>query len=176
MATCSTGECESAHLPGTRRLHKTLHAHASWYRSWHHHRARPHFHLGVVLVCLVLAMAVVISPSTTGLRAELGAIPLAGRLTLPDSTAVADGTHDVVFRIYSVERGGIAEWTELHAGPQRITTINGYFTTSLGLATRLDALDLVSDTKFLGISFDGHPEMIPRWPLDRLPLTPFALE
>lgn len=118
-----------------------------------------------------LALVVLFTPNSTGLKAEVGGYPLAGRLLIEDQP-ISDGFHDVEFKIYSVQNGGLAIWSELHRGKNRVSTVNGYFVTELGRLTRLDNLSLGEGTYYLGLSVDGQPELVPRWEIDQLPLVP----
>ncbi len=171
---CENGNCHPARIPGGRRLHRHLHDNVSWYRDWHHHPSRPHFHLMALLGALLVAGFVLFSPAQTGLQAEVGGYPTAGRLILPSGQPVLDGFHEVTFRLYPVESGGTPVWAEIHAGADRILTVNGYYTTELGRLTRLDHIDLAATRYYVGVTVNGGKELTPRWPIGEMPLQPLG--
>ncbi len=165
MADCPNGTCNQPTLPGTRRLHRYLHDSVDWYRDWHHHPLRPHVHLGVLVMSVFVLGMVVLTPNKTGIKAEIVGLPVSGKLIDVAGTPVRDGTHNAVFRLYSVERGGIAQWTEVHEGAHRLLTVNGIYTVELGLLNRFDGTSLAGRA-YLGISVDGGPELAPRVEID----------
>ena len=154
-------------------MHRYLHDNHAWYKNWHHHPLRIHTHLGAVVLAAAFALVVLFSPGSTGLQAEVGGYPISGRLLESSGRPVNNGTHEIEFKLYNVETGGLAIWTEVHRGEDRILTANGYFTTELGRFTRLDSFDLGENTYYLGVAVDGEPELSPRWIIDQVPLTPF---
>ena len=63
------------------------------------------------------------------------------------------GTFNMVFRIYDVETGGSAIWTETHSS---VSVSDGYFAASLGTST---ALDLAFDKEYwISIEVDSACE------------------
>jgi hypothetical protein len=70
---------------------------------------------------------------------------------------VADGAYSITFRLYDVEIGGTALWTET----QTVTVADGVFNAKLGKVTPLSTLDFVVPY-WLGISVGADPEMTPR--------------
>ncbi len=166
---CEHGNCHRPTIPGTRRLHRHLHENVSWYRDWHHHPLRPHTHLAVLVVSLLILGTVVLTPSKTGLKAEIRGMSVAGRLVDAAGQPVRDGSHQAVFRLYPVEQGGIAQWTEVHEGEHRLLTVNGYYTVELGLLNRFNTE--IANREYLGVALDGGPELLPRLLVD-----PVALE
>lgn len=169
MTDCPTGTCSQPSLPGTRRLHRYLHDSVTWYRDWHHHPLRPHVHLSVLVVSVLILGMVVLTPGKTGLKAEIVGLPVAGKLLTPDGLPVRDGTHDAVFRMYAVEQGGIAQWTEVHEGGHRLLTVNGFYTVELGLLNKFNIPD-PAEHEYLGISIDGAAELSPRVEIDPVAL------
>lgn len=74
-------------------------------------------------------------------------------------TNVTDGSYSFTFKIYSVDTGGAAIWTET----KNITVTNGIFQTLLGDTTSLPgSVDFNTDNIYLGINFNGDGEMSPR--------------
>lgn len=71
---------------------------------------------------------------------------------------VADGSYSVVFKIYDAPTLGNVLWMET----QSVSTAGGLFTTLLGSSTPVPE-SLFNDTsRYLGITVDADPEMIPR--------------
>jgi hypothetical protein len=60
-----------------------------------------------------------------------------GKLTDPSGVAVT-GPVNITFRIFAVETGGTAIWTEAHTGGSAIVVTNGLFDVQLGAITDLD--------------------------------------
>lgn len=84
---------------------------------------------------VVLLLAVIIGSAFAQELPRL--INYQGKLTDPAGVAV-DAPVDITFRIYDVETGGTALWTEAHTGASRITVTNGLFDVQLGGITDLD--------------------------------------
>ncbi len=77
-------------------------------------------------------------------------------LTDANGQAVTDGEYNISFRIYDQATGGAALWTEA----QRLETVNGVFSATLG---RINPLDLPFDEPyFLGVTLSGSTELLPR--------------
>lgn len=166
---CSHGNCTEPTIPGTRRLHRHLHESVPWYREWHHHPLRPHVHLSVLAISVLILGLVVLTPSKVGLKAEVAGLPIAGKLIDSTGVSVRDGSHEAVFRIYPVEQGGVAQWTEVHEGTHRLLTVHGYYTVELGLLNKF-AVPQVTDHEYLGVAIDGQPELTPRVLIDPIAL------
>ena len=89
-----------------------------------------------------------------------------GVLTDGAGTPVTDGNYDITFKIYNVDTGGSALWTETNS----VGVSGGIFNTLLGSVT---PLDLPFDTEYwLGVSVGGGAELSPR---RRLTSVPYAL-
>ncbi len=84
-----------------------------------------------------------------------------GRLTNPDGTNVADGTYDMIFRIYNVPSDGIVLWKEYHTGGNKVTVEDGVFNVNLGSINEIN-LNFNSGVYYLGIEVNGDGEMTPR--------------
>lgn len=166
---CPHGNCTEPTIPGLRRLHRHLHESVPWYREWHHHPLRPHVHLSLLTVSVLILGVVVLTPSKVGLKAEVTGLPIAGKLIDAAGVPVRDGTHDAVFRIYPLEQGGVAQWTEVHEGTHQLLTVHGYYTVELGRLNKFSLLQL-SDQEYLGVAIDGQPEFTPRVLIDPVAL------
>lgn len=113
--------------------------------------------LTVVALSLVLA----------GFVSASGSVPqtLSYQGVLRDGVgnAVSDGSYDLTFRLYNVESGGSALWTET----QSVSVADGIFNVVLGDAV---ALVLPFDVPYwLGISVEGESELSPRAELTAAP-------
>jgi hypothetical protein len=60
-----------------------------------------------------------------------------GRLTNSSGNAMADGSYNMKFRLYSVDTGGSPVWTETRETTNRVTVSNGLFSVQLGDVTAL---------------------------------------
>jgi hypothetical protein len=77
-------------------------------------------------------------------------------LTNASGNAVPDGEYNLTFRLYEVESGGSALWTEV----QNIDVVNGIMNVSLGV---IEPLDLeFQKTYWLGVTVFENPELAPR--------------
>jgi len=81
-----------------------------------------------------------------------------GRLTDGTGNPV-DGSHSITFKIYSSSAGGTALWSETHSS---IPVSNGLLSVVLGSVTALGNTVFASQPRWLGISVDGNPELVPR--------------
>jgi len=81
--------------------------------------------------------------------------------------AVDDGKYSLTFKLYAVESGGTAVWSETQDG---IEVIGGVYSALLGAANPLTAG--FNTVYYLGISVDGGQELTPR---TRLTSAPYAL-
>ncbi len=77
-----------------------------------------------------------------------------GRL-MDDTGAPLDGTEDVTFRIYDVDTGGTAVWTEVHTG---LPFDSGYYAAQLGSTTTLDMADFDGNTMYMSVQVGTSPE------------------
>lgn len=116
----------------------------------------------------------------------LGSIPLAqaavnkqinyqGKLTRPsDGQPVADGSYNVIFRIYDAASGGNCLWsargTCISPTAKSVSTSGGVFTTVLGEAGDSSMnLDFTSGSYYLGVQIGVDAEMTPRRILTSVP-------
>lgn len=172
---CLTGDCEGK-LPGTRTAHRTLHDTMGWYRAWHHRPLRTAIHTFLALVAITIIGALIVSYAPNRLNPQAAAgilkqFPFQGRLTNNDGTVVANGSYDVVFKLYTVSSGGSAAWTENHTGGSQVTTVDGIFNVMLGSLTSLASIDFNQDTYYIGVTVGADAEMTPRI---RLGAAPYA--
>jgi len=85
-----------------------------------------------------------------------------GRLTDPATgEPVGDGSYTMVFRLYDVESGGTALWSEM----KDVAVQGGVFSTVLGDTTALDPAWFSGQALWLGIKVGTDAEAEPRQPL-----------
>ncbi len=77
---------------------------------------------------------------------------------------VADSTYDITFRLYDVETGGTALWTETQTLPVEGGILNAH----LGVVVPLSTLDFMVPY-WLGIEIEGEGELAPRTALATVP-------
>jgi hypothetical protein len=104
--------------------------------------------LAVIILCVVLFyLSSAQIPRTISYQAVL---------TDASGNAVPDGEYNLTFRLFEVESGGSALWTEV----QNIDVTNGIMNVMLGA---IEPLDLeFQKTYWLGVTVGVDPELIPR--------------
>jgi len=89
---------------------------------------------------------------------------------LVEAGVPVDGTRNIEFKLYDVETGGTALWTENHLG---VTVAGGLFNVELGGASTFDAAGVdFSEQYWLTFTVDGGAEITPRY---KLTGTPYAM-
>ncbi|MES2436812.1 MAG: hypothetical protein V4519_02275 [Patescibacteria group bacterium] len=91
-----------------------------------------------------------------------------GKLTNASNVAVANGTYEMVFNLYTVSSGGSPIWTETRSGGSEVTVTNGLFSVMLGEVATLDAVNF-NQTLYLGVTIEADAEMSPRKKLGVVP-------
>ena len=98
-----------------------------------------------------------------------GTINYQGVLKDGSGIIVANGDYDFTFRIYNIESGGSALWTET----KLVSITDGIFATQLGSIT---PINLPFDAAYwLGISISGGSEMMPRITFTSVPYSRISL-
>ncbi|MBU2415622.1 hypothetical protein KKH86_00115, partial [Patescibacteria group bacterium] len=87
-----------------------------------------------------------------------------GKLTDSNDQAVVDGNYNIIFKLYTVETGGVDVWTETRS----VSISNGLFSVMLGEVYSLDSVDF-NTTLYLGINVNSDGEMSPRKKLGAVP-------
>ena len=117
------------------------------------------------LICLALFSAFMV---LTGVEVSHAGVPLLinyqGTLTDKNGTNMPDGTYDAELKIYDVETGGTALWTEAwNSGNGQVSVKNGIFNLMLGSHTALSGTFFKDHpSTYLGIRFGADVEMTPR--------------
>jgi hypothetical protein len=99
-------------------------------------------------------------------------ISVQGFLKDANGKAVADGSQEITFKLYTIESGGTAAWTEV----QTLNVFGGVYSTQLGKTTSLENLNWGSSTYYVGVTVQGT-ELTPRTELTFAPYSlgsPFA--
>lgn len=150
-----------------------MHDHVALYRAWHHSPLRAPTHTIITILTITLAGITLANiarqapaQAATGIFAEF---PFQGRLTNSDGTVVGNGSYDAVFKLYTVDTGGVPLWTESHTGANKITATDGVFSTMLGSLNSLSGIDFNQDQYWLGITVGTDSEMTPRIRLGSAP-------
>ncbi len=91
-----------------------------------------------------------------------------GKLANSSGVAVADGTYQMVFRLYTVATSGTAIWTEAWAGVNEVPVVNGLFSVMLGTSSSTSNINF-NQTLYLGVTIEGDSEMTPRKILGAVP-------
>ncbi len=106
--------------------------------------------LGACLLTLLLAI-----PATV---VSAPVISHQGYLTSPAGIPLT-GNYSLTFRIFDVEADGAALWTEIHPA---VAVDQGLFIVPLGSITPLPSSIFAGADRFLSISVNADPEMLPR--------------
>ncbi|MBA3551044.1 hypothetical protein H0W32_02460, partial [Patescibacteria group bacterium] len=91
-----------------------------------------------------------------------------GKLTTSTGVAVANGTYQMVFKLYTAASGGTAIWTETLSGTNKVQVTSGIFSTMLGSTTPFTGVDF-NQTLYLGVNIEADGEMTPRKVLGVVP-------
>jgi len=113
-----------------------------------------------------------LQPAATTLGAA-GALQISYQGRLLDALSgqpKPDGLYTLAFRIYGVESGGTALWTE----SKSVTVNKGLFSTLLGDVTPLELATFNGQALFLGITVGSDPEAAPRQRLAHVAYAIFA--
>ena len=105
--------------------------------------------------------------SSNDVLAQGAKLSIQGILKKADGQAVDDGNYNLTFKLYSVETGGTALWTETQSD---IEVTSGVYTAILGSTTALNVP--FNQTYYLGVSVNNTAEMAPRI---QLTTAPYAL-
>lgn len=101
--------------------------------------------------------------AATGINQELN---YQGTLKDAAGNTVADGSYDMVFKLYTASSGGSPIWTGTYtaANGNAVTVTKGLFTVLLGSGTgnSLSGVNFNQDTLYLGITVGTDAEMTPR--------------
>jgi len=118
----------------------------------------------ISLFCISVLVLALLQPALTFAQSFNQEINYQGKLTDGASSTVADGTYNMVFRLYTVASGGTNIWTET----QSVTVTNGLFSVMLGSNTSLASVDF-AQTVYLGVNIESDGEMTPRKVLGAVP-------
>jgi hypothetical protein len=110
--------------------------------------------------------------SLDGVMLDAQFIPYQGQLLDPNASGapVADGSYQMVFRIYNVQSGGSPLWQE----SKSLVVNDGLFSTLLGDVASLNLGDFNGQRLWLGVEVNGNGEMTPRQPFGAVPYAIYA--
>ncbi len=148
----------------------------------------------LLLLSIVVSNFAVLPVSVSVAQAAINKqINYQGKLTNASNVAVANGSYNVRFKLYTQVSGGAAVWTEtLCYSPDsgttcngtgadgRVTISNGLFSVLLGSTTSLSSVDF-NQTLYLGVEIGGTSAASPSWdgemsPRKKLGAVPAAFE
>ncbi|MBM3287698.1 MAG: hypothetical protein FJY88_10175, partial [Candidatus Eisenbacteria bacterium] len=129
-------------------------------------QATPVAIMGAPTTVVLTALMLLLSAGLTPVSAQIPrTVSHQGLLLLPGGSAAPDGNYTTTFRIYNVDSGGTALWTET----QTLPVSGGVYNATLGSVT---TLNLPFDVQYwLGVQLSGESEMTPRV---RLTSAPYA--
>jgi hypothetical protein len=117
---------------------------------------------------LFLLTFILLSIATATAFAQSKKISVQGFLKDANGKAVADGSQNITFKLYTVATGGTAAWTD----DQTINVYGGVYSAQLGsVANPVDGLNWGSATYFVGVTVQGT-ELSPR---TELTFAPYSL-
>ncbi len=106
---------------------------------------------------LIAALVAIVCPAEPADAAVPGTMSISGALFAQGGGPAVDGDHILTFRLYGVEKGGKAVWSE---GPAVVTAKQGRFVRVLGTPKPIDAALLggLAQT-WLGVQVGNEPEL-----------------
>lgn len=110
-----------------------------------------------------LLMILLFAAFATALHAQ-AKLSIQGFLKKSDGTALVDGEYSLKFRIYNVETGGTAIWTETQP---TVEVTGGIYSAVLGSVTALNIP--FTEPYFVSVAVGSGSEMVPRIPLTSAP-------
>lgn len=94
-------------------------------------------------------------------------LSMQGFLKDGNGKAIADGSQEITFKLYTQDVGGTAGWTET----QTINVLGGVYSTHLGKTVSLESLNWGANTYYVGVTVQGV-ELTPR---TELTFAPYSL-
>ncbi len=113
-----------------------------------------------ILQSALLLITVMALISVSGNAAVPQLINYQGRLT--DNGAPLSGTHSLKFIIFANEAGTVALWQEIQPA---VAVTDGLFQVLLGSVVPIPSSVFSGDTRWLGVSLNGGPQMTPLKPI-----------
>ncbi len=127
--------------------------------------------ISVVFLVLLIVFSISYSATNAAFNKQIN---YQGKLTTSVGVAVANGTYNMEFKLYTVSSGGTAVWTETRTGADKVQVTSGLFSVLLGEVTSLSGVDF-NQTLYLGVNIGGtgspawDGEMTPRKKLGAVP-------
>ncbi|HVS79445.1 MAG TPA: hypothetical protein VHF05_00525, partial [Candidatus Paceibacterota bacterium] len=91
-----------------------------------------------------------------------------GKLADSSNVAVADGTYQMSFSLYTAATGGSPIWTESWSGANKVQVTSGLFSVMLGSHQSLSGVNF-NQPLYLGVTIESDSEMTPRKALGAVP-------
>ncbi|MBI5298560.1 MAG: hypothetical protein HY869_24055 [Chloroflexi bacterium] len=130
--------------------------------------------IGTIVV--VLSLLFVFEARAAGLNAVTSSstISYQGTLFTAGGTAV-NSSVGLTFRLYNIQSGGTALWTEAHIGANAVPVSNGLFNVSLGSITPIPSSVWTNSAVYLGVQVEGDSaELSPRELIGSVPFANHA--
>ncbi|PJC49143.1 hypothetical protein CO033_03170, partial [Candidatus Nomurabacteria bacterium CG_4_9_14_0_2_um_filter_32_10] len=128
----------------------------------------------IATIAATILLVFVLFPSNISSAAINKQINYQGKLTNSSGVAVTNGTYNMEFKLYTVDTGGVAIWTETRIDANKVQVTSGLFSVLLGEVTALTSVDF-NQTLYLGVNIGGtgtpgwDGEMTPRKKLGAVP-------
>ncbi|PIZ85709.1 hypothetical protein COX94_02160, partial [Candidatus Nomurabacteria bacterium CG_4_10_14_0_2_um_filter_33_9] len=128
----------------------------------------------IATIAATILLVFVLFPSNISSAAINKQINYQGKLTNSSGVAVTNGTYNMEFKLYTIDTGGVAIWTETRIDANKVQVTSGLFSVLLGEVTALTSVDF-NQTLYLGVNIGGtgtpgwDGEMTPRKKLGAVP-------
>ena len=130
--------------------------------------------LGSILVMAAMLFAYNVRAAGMNAGTSPSTISYQGTLSTASGTAV-NASVGLTFRLYNVQSGGTALWTEAHTGLNTVPVNNGLFNTLLGSITPVPTAVWNNSTIYLGVQVEGDSvELSPREMVSSVPMAMMA--
>jgi len=129
--------------------------------------------VGSILIMLAVLFIHDVRAAELNAGASPNIISYQGKLTTAAGLPVNQGM-GLIFRLYNVQSGGTALWTEVHTGTNIVPVNNGLFNLLLGSITPIPTNVWNNPTVYLGVQVEGDStELSPR---EVVGAVPFAMQ
>lgn len=130
--------------------------------------------VGTIVVVLSLLFAFEARAAGLNAGTSSSTISYQGTLFTAGGTAV-NSNIGLTFRLYNVQSGGTALWTEAHTGANAVPVSNGLFNVLLGSITPIPSAVWSNSVVYLGVQIEGDDaELSPREMVSAVPISMVA--
>ena len=89
----------------------------------------------IATIATTILLVFVLFPSNISSAAINKQINYQGKLTNSSGVAVTNGTYNMEFKLYTIDTGGVAIWTETRIDANKVQVTSGLFSVLLGEVT-----------------------------------------